>query len=49
LENQDIWVGSIMGVLSKDKNGEFYLQCEISGKVTIGKGYDAYPNSFRKV
>lgn len=48
VENQDCWSGDRSGILIYE-NGEFMIQTKNTGKVTIGKGYDAYPGTVEEV
>ncbi len=48
VENQSDWRGALRGTLAHDGK-EFVIDTDISGRLTIDKGYDVYFNTVQPV
>ena len=48
VENEDQWAGNLEGILVH-KDGEFQIQTQNSGLLTIDHRYDVYGNTIRPV
>ena len=48
VENQSCWMGANRGTLAHDGN-DFVIDTDLSGRLTIDKGYDVYFNTVQPI